>query len=78
MEVQLRTLGLPTLLVNGVVTLSRDHTVCSEGDKLTPNQAQLLKHFFIQMAEFKIQGKGYWTADEWALLETETGTDMEM
>ena len=65
MEVQLRSLGLPTCLVNGVVTLLREHTVCSEGDKLTPEQAHLLKHFFIQMAEFKVSILGYWSNDEW-------------
>ena len=42
MEPELRKLGLPTMLVNGIVTLSRDHVVCREGEKLTPEQAQLL------------------------------------
>lgn len=78
MEVQLRTLGLPTVLVNGVVTLSRDHVVCSVGEKLTPYQAQLLKHFFIQMAEFKIRVLGYWSEDkEWTSFVSEESA-MEM
>jgi mRNA turnover protein 4 len=42
MEPQLRQLGMPTQLVNGVVMLRSDHVICREGDVLTPEQAQLL------------------------------------
>lgn len=42
MEPQLRKLGLPTTLVRGVITLSKDYTVCTKGSILTPEQAQIL------------------------------------
>ncbi|KAJ3300780.1 mRNA turnover 4 [Borealophlyctis nickersoniae] len=61
MEPQLRALGMPTALVNGVVTLRTDFTICKEGEALTPEQAQLLKHFYIQMAEFHVKFVCYWT-----------------
>jgi len=60
MEPQLRKLGLPTALKTGVVTCLFDYTVCKKGDVLTPEQAQLLKHFFIQMSEFKVSLKCYY------------------
>ncbi|KAG4097124.1 ribosomal protein L10-domain-containing protein [Neocallimastix lanati (nom. inval.)] len=60
MEPQLRKLGLPTALKKGVVTCLFDYTVCKKGDTLTPEQAQLLKHFFIQMSEFKVTLKCYY------------------
>ncbi|ORX64550.1 hypothetical protein BCR32DRAFT_231763 [Anaeromyces robustus] len=60
MEPQLRQLGLPTTLKTGVVTCLYDYTVCKKGDSLSPEQAQLLKHFFIQMAEFKVTLKCYY------------------
>ena len=68
MEVHLRGLGLPTMLVNGVVTLSRDHTVCQEGDKLSPEQAQILKLFYIQQAEFKMDVLGFWHNGSYTVL----------
>jgi hypothetical protein len=42
MEPQLRKLGLHTSLKRGIVTLDTDHQICKKGDKLTPEQAQLL------------------------------------
>ena len=42
MEPHLRKLGMPTVLINGIVHLERDYTICKEGDVLTPEQAQLL------------------------------------
>lgn len=38
MEPQLRKLGLSTKLDRGVPTLLGEHTVCKEGDVLTPEQ----------------------------------------
>ncbi|KAK9764852.1 mRNA turnover and ribosome assembly protein [Basidiobolus ranarum] len=64
MEPQLRGLGMPTMLKNGIVTLPVDYTICKVGDTLTPHQAQLLKLFYIQMAEFQVQLKCAWTNGE--------------
>ncbi|RKO89826.1 hypothetical protein BDK51DRAFT_23979, partial [Blyttiomyces helicus] len=64
METQLRSLGMPTSLVNGVVTLRKPFTVCTEGDTLTPSQAQILKHFYVQMSEFHITILCYWSGNQ--------------
>jgi mRNA turnover protein 4 len=60
MEVQLRQLGMPTRLVQGVVTLDKDYTICKKDEILNAHQSQLLKHFYIQMAEFRIVLKAHW------------------
>ncbi|ORZ00629.1 ribosomal protein L10-domain-containing protein [Syncephalastrum racemosum] len=54
MEPLLRSLGMPTSLVNGIVTLPIPYTICKEGDTLTTNQAHLLKLFYYQLAEFRV------------------------
>ncbi|RUP45718.1 hypothetical protein BC936DRAFT_147822 [Jimgerdemannia flammicorona] len=54
MEPQLRKLGMPITLNNGVVTLAKDYTVCKEGDTLTTSQAHLLRLFFHKLAEFRV------------------------
>jgi len=43
MEPQLRGLGMPTALKKGVIHLIKDFVVCSKGDKLTSEQARILK-----------------------------------
>ncbi|KAJ2713849.1 mRNA turnover and ribosome assembly protein [Coemansia spiralis] len=60
MEPQLRALGMPTLLKQGKIILDSDYVVCKRGDKLTPQQAHLLKHFWEKMAVFKINLLCYW------------------
>ncbi|KAI9505156.1 mRNA turnover and ribosome assembly protein [Coemansia spiralis] len=55
MEPQLRQLGMPTMLRQGKITIDYDYVICEEGDKLTPQQAHLLKHFWEKMAVFKIK-----------------------
>lgn len=61
MEPQLRKLGVPCLLKNGVVMLLSEYTVCQEGQVLTFEQAAVLKLFWIQMALFKVKLDAYWT-----------------
>ncbi|KAJ2491156.1 mRNA turnover and ribosome assembly protein [Coemansia sp. RSA 2050] len=60
MEPQLRELGMPTLLRHGKITIDSDYVICEEGDTLTPQQTQLLKHFWEKMAVFKIKLISYW------------------
>ncbi|KAF9205444.1 mRNA turnover 4 [Haplosporangium sp. Z 27] len=64
MEPQLRNLGMPTVLNNGIVTLTNEYRVCKEGQTLTPEQAQLLKLFLIQMADFQVTLKSYYKDGE--------------
>jgi mRNA turnover protein 4 len=62
MEAYLRTkLGLPTRLVNGVVTLLAAHTVCKEGQELDSEQAKLLQLLNIKMARFQLTLRCRWT-----------------
>lgn len=54
MEPLLRSLGMPTVLKNGIVTLLVPYTLCMEGETLSTNQAHLLKLFYHQLAEFSV------------------------
>eukprot|EP00727_Mastigamoeba_balamuthi_P007463 m51a1_g3337 putative mrna turnover protein 4 homolog (269) ;mRNA; r:390334-391528 len=64
MEAYLRTkLQVPTELALGVIKLTRDFTVCTEGDVLTPEQARILKLFERKMADFHFEVKCIWTRD---------------
>jgi len=60
-EPHLRQLGLPTSLVKGVVTLVKDHVVCTKGDVLTPEQCRVLKLLENPMASFRLKLKFLWT-----------------
>ncbi|KDQ15022.1 hypothetical protein BOTBODRAFT_65689 [Botryobasidium botryosum FD-172 SS1] len=72
MDPQLRKLGLTTKLVRGVPSLDVPHIICKKGDKLTSEQAQLLKLIGEQMATFKIRLIGRWCeADGWVEVEGE-------
>eukprot|EP00118_Oscarella_pearsei_P028234 m.1734 g.1734 ORF g.1734 m.1734 type:complete len:227 (+) comp7768_c0_seq1:266-946(+) len=61
MEPQLRQLGLPVAMKKGIVMLTEDYKICSEGDELTPDQAKLLKLFGHPMIEFHIQLESVWS-----------------
>ncbi|KAJ2372699.1 mRNA turnover and ribosome assembly protein [Coemansia sp. RSA 2607] len=60
MEPELRELGMPTLLQSGKITIESDFVICEKGDRLTPQQSRLLKHFWEKMAEFKVKLLCYW------------------
>jgi len=63
MEPQLRKLGLPTSLQKGVITLLSDFVVCTEGDKLTPDQARILKLLEKNLATFSVTLIAQWTPE---------------
>ncbi|KAI8980865.1 ribosomal protein L10-domain-containing protein [Pilobolus umbonatus] len=60
MEPLLRSLGMPTSLKNGIVTLLVPYTICMEGEILSTNQAHLLKLFYHQLAEFSVDLISYY------------------
>nr|CEL67058.1 TPA: ribosomal protein [Neospora caninum Liverpool] len=60
LEQRFRSLGLPTLLKDGKILLLGDYTVCTKGEPLTPEQAQVLKHLGVKMAEFHIKLLAEW------------------
>uniref|UniRef100_A0A1Q3F248 Ribosome assembly factor mrt4 n=1 Tax=Culex tarsalis TaxID=7177 RepID=A0A1Q3F248_CULTA len=53
-EPHLRSLGMPTKLDKGIVTLYKEFTVCEKGKVLTPEQARILKLLGKPMAKFKV------------------------
>lgn len=63
MEPHLRRLGLSTSLQKGVITLTKDHEICQEGEVLKPEQASLLKLLGIKMAEFRVHLEFQWNND---------------
>ncbi|PWN42668.1 hypothetical protein IE81DRAFT_323216 [Ceraceosorus guamensis] len=71
LEPKLRKLGMPTELQRGVPTLLRDYKVCSKGQALTSEAAQILKLLLIQDATFQIVPLAYWEASSGAVKRTE-------
>uniref|UniRef100_A0A2M3ZGF9 Ribosome assembly factor mrt4 n=1 Tax=Anopheles braziliensis TaxID=58242 RepID=A0A2M3ZGF9_9DIPT len=63
-EPHLRSLGMPTKLDRGVVTLYKEYTVCEKNKVLTPEQARILKLLGKPMAKFKIIINSCYTAKE--------------
>ncbi|KAG9403662.1 mRNA turnover 4 [Aphanomyces cochlioides] len=59
----LRQLGLPVDLKRGVIVLNNDHTICKEGQTLTPEQAKLLVHFDKKMSNFHVELLSRWSSD---------------
>eukprot|EP01130_Rhizamoeba_saxonica_P006275 TRINITY_DN24_c0_g1_i1.p1 TRINITY_DN24_c0_g1~~TRINITY_DN24_c0_g1_i1.p1 ORF type:complete len:235 (-),score=53.50 TRINITY_DN24_c0_g1_i1:593-1249(-) len=68
-EPYLRQLGMPTRLLNGVIHLVADYTICNEGEPLNPEQARLLKYFLEPMAVFKVVLTCVWSDDVFELLK---------
>ncbi|KAK4519313.1 Heat shock transcription factor [Mucor velutinosus] len=60
MEPLIRSLGMPTVLKNGIVTLLVPYTICMEGETLSTNQAHLCKLFYHQLAEFSVDLISYY------------------
>ncbi|KAI9760903.1 MAG: hypothetical protein M4579_001404 [Chaenotheca gracillima] len=62
LEPSVRSLGMPTSLVKGKITLDQPYQVCKEGDTLDSRQTRLLKMFGVAMADFRVQLLAYWSA----------------
>merc|ERR1719476_1846 len=62
-EAHLRSLGLPTQLVDGRIHLLGDHTVCKEGKELSADAAQVLKLLEIKQAQFTMTVEAHWHRD---------------
>ena len=60
LEPSLRQHKLPVKLNRGVVELLADHTVCRRGQRLSPDQAFLLRVFGVKMAAFKLKPMAAW------------------
>lgn len=71
----LRGLGLPVDLKKGAIVLSRDHTICKEGQTLTPEQAKLLQHFDRKMAEFRLEMLSVWADGKYERLAADQAED---
>jgi mRNA turnover protein 4 len=54
-EGQLRQAGLPVSLIRGIVSLAEGRTVCTEGEKLTADQARILKILDYPLVSFRIR-----------------------
>ncbi|GBB90737.1 hypothetical protein RclHR1_01780004 [Rhizophagus clarus] len=50
----LESLGMPIKLEQGFLVLDQDYTICKYGDKLTVEQAHLLKQLMFKLAIFKL------------------------
>ncbi len=72
MEPQLRKLGLPTRLVNGVIRLESETVVCSPGDELTPEQCRILSLFKVSMAPFRLRLLCRWSASDKKCVELDS------
>lgn len=57
---------MPTELKKGVVTLMGHYTVCKAGDKLTSEQARILKLLDHKQAEFKLNMIAVWSRQDGA------------
>lgn len=61
LEPQLRAAGMPTKLRGGYILLAHEtpYTICEAGQKLSADQARLLKAFGIKMASFRVALLGH-------------------
>lgn len=56
----LRQHKLPVKLNRGVVEIITDHTVCKAGQRLTPDQAAILRVFHVRMSTFRFTPVANW------------------
>ncbi|GMR30445.1 hypothetical protein PMAYCL1PPCAC_00640 [Pristionchus mayeri] len=60
-EPQLRKLGMPTSLVKGVIHLTQNFRVCTEGQVIKPEEAKILKFLEEKLSVFHVNLKAYWS-----------------
>jgi mRNA turnover protein 4 len=60
MDQYLRKLGMPVMLKKGTITLDSPYTVCTVGQALSSEQAQLLKLLDVKMATFAFTLTCHW------------------
>eukprot|EP00246_Nothoceros_aenigmaticus_P000325 TRINITY_DN10480_c0_g1_i1.p1 TRINITY_DN10480_c0_g1~~TRINITY_DN10480_c0_g1_i1.p1 ORF type:complete len:232 (+),score=47.98 TRINITY_DN10480_c0_g1_i1:138-833(+) len=76
MEPFLRKQGMPVRLNRGVIELVADHTVCTEGDQISPEASRILRLLGVQMAAFRLHLICRWNPDEFEVYEgTEISVD---
>eukprot|EP00244_Chara_vulgaris_P012559 TRINITY_DN668_c0_g1_i2.p1 TRINITY_DN668_c0_g1~~TRINITY_DN668_c0_g1_i2.p1 ORF type:complete len:227 (+),score=39.25 TRINITY_DN668_c0_g1_i2:293-973(+) len=63
LEPFLRKQGMPTRLNRGVVELVGKHTVCKEGQSLTPEASRILRLLGVKMAPFHIHLVARWSPE---------------
>lgn len=78
METAIRSLGVPSTLVRGKVTIHQEYVVCREGDVLDSRQTRLLKMFGKDVAEFKVKMIAYWSESTSEITEVEQEDEDEM
>ncbi|GMT05374.1 hypothetical protein PENTCL1PPCAC_27548 [Pristionchus entomophagus] len=59
-EPQLRKLGMPTQLVKGVIHLTQNFRVCTEGEMIKAEEAKILKFLEEKLSVFHVNLKAYW------------------
>ena len=64
MEVQLRQLGLSTILKDGIIHLLGEYTVCQEGKPIDVNHAQMLKLLGEKMTTYRMFLDCIWTKED--------------
>ena len=55
---------MPTELKKGVINLMQDYTICKAGDKITSEQARILKLFDHKQAKFKLNIIAVWSRED--------------
>lgn len=79
-EAYLRKLGMPTILQEGKIVLLGEYQVCTEGEPISQDQAQVLKLLKRPMARFSINVQGKFHQGKYTPMETSldsTKTAME-
>lgn len=61
LEERLLSLNLPIEIKDGVINFRYEHTICKQGDVLTPEQAKILKHFDKPLSEFHVNLRCFWS-----------------